>query len=141
MAQSVVLRGADIKIYIGGKLFKGATSVNYTIDYHETEIYGINSSFPQEIAPTRVSVAGSVQGIRVKLSGGLQGNGLRSKINEILHSPYVSLQIKDRHSNDVLLWLPQMKVSSEQFSAQIKGVVRVSFSFKGIIPYNTLDIA
>jgi hypothetical protein len=33
-----------------------------------------------------------------------------------------------------------MKVVSEQVSIQAKGVVKISFTFKGIIPYNPLDL-
>jgi hypothetical protein len=72
--------------------------------------------------------------------GGLQAYDLRSKINEILQGPYVSLRIKDRYSDSDLFWLPQMKVTSEQVSIQAKGTVKINFQFKGIIPYNPLDM-
>lgn len=140
MAQSVVLKGAEVKMYVGGKLFSEVQSIQYTIDYGETEIYGIDSSFPQEIAPGRVSVQGSVQGLVIKMVGGLQAYDLRTKINEILHGPYVSLRLKDRYSNSDIFWLPQMKVISEQISIPAKGTVKISFQFKGIVPYNPLDI-
>lgn len=140
MAQSVTLRGADIKIYISGKLYPEAQSANWTIDYGENEIYGVDSQFPQEISPNRLSVQGSITGVRVKSSGGLQGYDARSKISEILYAPYTSLRIKDRHSGRDILWLPQMKVTSESVQIQAKGVVRLNFNFKGIIPYNELDL-
>ena len=140
MAHSTVLRGADVIIKVAGKPFKGAQSVAYTIDYGEQEIYGIDSQFPQEIAPTKVAVSGTISGVRVKLSGGLQGHDLRSKINQILYGSYVSLEIRDRHSDIVLLWVPQMKVSNEQLQVTAKGVARLTFNFKGIIPYNPLDV-
>lgn len=140
MARSVSLQGSGVKLYIGGKLYPEVQSLTYTIDYGETEIYGIDSQYPQEIAPTRLSVQGSVSGIRVKLTGGLQGYEARSRINEILYAPYVSLRIKDRASDIDLLWLPQMKVTSENIQFQAKGVVRLNFNFKGIIPYNEIDM-
>jgi hypothetical protein len=140
VAQSVVLTGAQVKVYVGGKLYAEVQSIQYTIDYAEQEIYGIDSSFPQEIAPGRVSVQGSVSGLMIKMVGGLQAYDLRSKINEILHAPYVSLRIKDRHSDSDIFWLPQMKVVNEQVSIQAKGTVKISFQFKGIIPMNPLDL-
>jgi hypothetical protein len=138
--QSVVLKGAEVKTYVSGKLFAEVQSIQYTIDYGEQEIYGIDSQFPQEIASGRVAVQGSVSGLVIKGLGGLQAYDLRAKINEILHAPYTSLRLKDRHSDKDLFWLPQMKVVSEQISIQSKGVVRISFTFKGIVPYNPLDI-
>ena len=140
MAGIVTLTGSLVKIYISGKLYKEAQSITYTIDYAENEIYGIDSQFPQEIAPGRVSVKGSISGVRVKLSGGLQGAEARTKINQILYSPYTSLRVKDIASDMDILWVPQMKVTSENVQIQAKGVVRLSFNFKGIIPYNELDI-
>lgn len=140
MSQSVVLKGAEVKIYVAGKLYREAQSIQYTIDYGEQEIFGIDSLHPQEIAPGRVSVQGSVSGLVIKNLGGLQGYDLRSKISEILHSPYTSLRLKDRHSDSDIFWLPQMRVVNEQVSIQAKGVVKISFQFKGIIPYNPLDL-
>lgn len=140
MAQTVVLKGAECKLFISGKVYPEVQSITFTIDYGETEIYGIDSQYPQEIAPTRVSVQGQVNGIRVKLSGGLQGKNARSKINEILHAPYTSLRIKDRQSDLDLLWLPQMKIVNESMTIQARGVVKMNFTFKGIIPYLPIDL-
>lgn len=140
MSQSVVLKGAEVKCYVGGKLYSEVRSIQYTIDYGETEIFGIDSQFAQEIAPGRVQVQGTVSGLQIKMVGGLQAYDLRTKINEILHGPYVSLRLKDRHSDSDLFFLPQMKVTSESVSIAAKGVVTVSFQFKGIIPYNPLDL-
>lgn len=140
MSQSVVLKGAEVKCYMSGKLYAEVQSVQYTIDYGEQEIYGIDSQFPQEIAPGRVSVQGTVTGLVIKNLGGLQAYDLRAKINEILHAPYTSLRLKDRFSDSDLLWLPEMKVVNEQVSIQAKGVVKISFTFKGIVPYNPLDL-
>lgn len=141
MSQSVTLKGAEVKMYVSGKLYAEVQSIQYTIDYAEQEIYGIDSQFPQEIASGRVSVQGSVSGLVIKNLGGLQAYDLRSKITEILYGPYTSLRLKDRHSDKDLFWLPQMKVVSEQTSIQAKGVVKISFTFKGIIPYNPLDLS
>lgn len=140
MAQSVVLKGAEIKIYISGKLYAESQNISYTIDYGEEDIYGIDSPFPQEIATTRVNVQGTINGLRVKLTGGLQGYQIRSRINEILYAPYTSLRIKDRRSDIDILWIPQMKVTNETVQIPSKGIVSLNFSFKGIVPYNAIDI-
>ena len=140
MSQSVVLTGAQCKVYFGGKLYEGVQSINYTIDYGEEPIYGIDSQFPQEIANTRVSVQGSVNGLRIKLTGGLMGYDMRTKISQILWGPYVSLRIKDRHSDQDIFFCPQVKITSENVQIAAKGVVKLNFNFKGIIPYNALDM-
>ena len=139
MAQSVVLKGAECKIYLGGKLYGEAQSISYTIDYGESEIYGIDSIFPQEIAATKMSVQGQVSGLRVKLSGGLQGKGGMVRINERLIAPYISIEIRSRVSDKKIMFIPQAKITQETMQIPSKGVVKLNFTFKGIVPYNALD--
>ena len=141
MSFSKVLKGAEIKVYIADKLFPEIQQISYTIDYGEQEIYGIDSAHPQEIRTTKVSVQGSVSGVRVKFSGGLQGHAARTKIHEILHGPYVPLRIVDRQTDTPIFYLPHMKIATESLSMQSKRTVVFSFTFKGIIPYNELDLA
>ena len=141
MGFSKVIKGAEIKLLIGGKVYAEVQSISYSINYSETEIFGIDSIFAQEIKTDRVTCSGTISGVRVKLTGGLQGYDLRPRINEILHAPYVSLEIRDRQTDTKLLWLPQMKVTSENFSVTAKGILKINFSFKGIIPYGEMDIS
>ena len=140
MSQSVVLAGSHVKVYIGGSLYSEAQSVNYVIDLGQESIYGVDSYLPQEIRPTRVSVQGTIQAVYVIASGGPQGKDARAKINEVLYQPYVALRIKDAKSGDDLLFLPQCMVSQESMSISAKGTVKVSLSFKGIIPYTGFDL-
>jgi hypothetical protein len=141
MAQSVTLKGAEIKVYIGGKLYPEVQSITWTIEYGEEEIFGIDSVFAQEIATTKVKIAGTVSGIRIKYSGGLQGAAARVKISEVLSGPYTSLRVQDRYSQKDILFVPQMKVTSESFQAAAKGIAKLNFNFKGIIPFQEIDLA
>lgn len=140
MSQSVVLSGANCKVFIGGKLYPEVQQITYTHDYGEQETYGIDSPFPQEIATTRISVQGTVSGVRLKLSGGLQGKDIVTKINQRLFAPYVSFEVRDRQSETKIIFIPQCKITSENVQIMAKGVVKLNFNFKGIIAYNPLDI-
>lgn len=140
MAQSVVLTGSQVKVYIGGNLYSEAQSVSYTIDLGQDSIYGVDSYMPQEIRPTRVSVQGTIQAVYVGASGGPQGKDARAKINEVLYQPYVALRIKDHKNGEDLLFLPQCMIAQESMSISNKGVVRVTLNFKGIIPYTGFDL-
>lgn len=140
MSQSVVLSGAQCKLFIGGKLYPEVQQISYTIDYGETETYGIDSIYPQEVATSRMSVQGSVTGVRLKLSGGLQGKDIITKINQRLFAPYVSFEVRDRQSETKIIFIPQCKITSENVQIMAKGVVKLNFNFKGIIPYQPLDM-
>ena len=141
MAQSLVLAGAHIKLYVNNKVYKEVQSIQFSVDYGETEIYGIDSLYPQEIAPTRISVKGSVNGIRVKYSGGLQGQNMRPLFTDISASPYISLRIQDRSTGEDILFIPNAKITRENHQASTKGTYKLSFEFVGQIPLFALDRA
>jgi hypothetical protein len=131
--------GADVRIFINQTLYPQAQSVSWSMDYGESEIYGIDSVLPQEIAPGRNSVSGQIQGLRVTHSGGLQAVGARGLVTQLLSAPYVSIRIQDRRTGEDLLFVPRAKVSQQSHQAATKGVVRMSFAFKGLVPFEPLD--
>jgi hypothetical protein len=134
------LSGAEVKLYIGGQLYKECQSVSYTINYAQEEIFGVDSEFAQEITTSRITVTGSVSGIRLKASGGLQANQATDRIIETLYAPYTSIRIEDRNTGYILFYCDQIKVTTETVNIQTKGSVRVSFNFKGIIPRSEIDV-
>ncbi len=140
MSKSVVLRGADCKLYLAGNLYSEVQNITYIIDYGEIEIFGVDSVNPQEIATTRITIQGTINGVRVRNSGGLQGSAARPYILESLYGPYISLRIKDRNSGEEIIYMPQIKVTREQMTIQAKGVVKLNFSFKAMIAYGPLDM-
>ncbi len=140
MAQSQTVKGAEIKLYLGGKLYGECQQIQWVIDRQVTEIYGIDSLFPQELAPSRVVVNGQVTGLLLSFSGGLQGKGITTKVSEILYAPYISLKVKNRHTDTDELNIPNIMVSNEQVSIVTKGTVKVTFTFKGIMPYQPIDL-
>ena len=138
---SFVLTGAHIQIYINNKLYKVSQGVSFDIDYGETEIYGIDSAYAQEIAPTRVTVKGRINAIRVKQSGGIQSANIRPFFTDLAASPYISIRITDRQSGEDILFIPQAKVSSESHQIMTKSTYKFSFNFLGIIPLSPIDRA
>lgn len=141
MAQPITLTGAHIKLYINNQVYKVVQSITLTIDYGEQEIYGIDAAHAQEIAPTRLSVRGSVQGLRVKNSGGLQASNMRPLFIDLLASPYISIRIQDRSTSEDILYIPQAKVSQESHTAATKSTYKMNFNFVGQVPLMALDRA
>jgi hypothetical protein len=141
MAQSVVLSGAQVKVYIGGNVYSEVQSINYSIDLGQEFIYGVDSYYAQEIRTTRISVQGTLQAIYVGASGGHQAVDARPKINELAFQPYISLRIKDNKNNEDIVNIPQCVISQEAISISAKGTVKVTLSFRGIIPYTGWDSA
>lgn len=139
--KAVVLTGALVKIYINGKVYKEAQSVTYSIDAGISEIFGIDSSFPQELSDGRKSVSGSIQGLKVRYSGDLQAYSAISLTQDILKNPYFSLRIEDRSTGETLLFIPNARIASEQMAIAARRSVTYSFNFKGLVGYRPLDLA
>lgn len=139
--KSIVLTGPCVKLYINNNLYKEVQQVSYSIDYGEYEIYGIDSPFPQEIAPGRTVVRGSISGIRIKNSGGIQAYDARPLIRDLLSAPYISIRLNDRASNEDILFIQSAKITNQKMSVGVRGTVKLSFDFSGLIPYEPLDRA
>lgn len=133
------IAGSHIKVYINGKVYNEVQQLDYTIDYGEEAIYGIDSIFPQEVKTSRISITGGLSGVRVANSNGLAGYGARHGIRDSMFAPYVSIRIFDRKTGEDILFVPFAKVTSESFSASAKGTVKVSFKFTGLQAQQPLD--
>jgi hypothetical protein len=139
MAGTRILTGSKIKVYINGNIYGECQSLQFTLDSGDHEIYGIDSFFPQEIAPTRSAVSGQIQGLRISGVGGLQGKLIKDKLINTLSGPYVSIRVVDRHSLEEIIFIPQARIPSEQHSVVAKQIYRVSFAFRGITALQPLD--
>jgi hypothetical protein len=133
------INAASIIIWINNQKYNSAQSISFNVDYGESLLYGIDSQFAQEIVPGKVAISGNISGIRVRNSGGIQAISARSLIVDIISSPYISLRIQDRVTQEDILFIPRCKVTSESHSAAAKGTYKLSFSFLGILPEWALD--
>lgn len=139
MSQSIVLTGAQIRLYVNNKIYNTVQSINLTVDYGETEIYGIDSPYPQEIAPGKIMVRGQISCIRVQNSGGLQAGRLRPLTKDFAASPYISLRINDRKTNEDIVFIPNAKVTRETHVAGTKQTYKLTFEFVGQMAMFALD--
>lgn len=139
MAFQRTVSGAHIKVYINGVAYNETQQLSYNIDYGEEPIYGIDSVFPQEIKITRISVQGSLSGIRVANSRGIQSSGLRPGVRDSVFAPYISIRIFDRRTGEDILFIPHAKIINERSSVNAKGNMTVDVSFTGLQPQQPLD--
>lgn len=136
-----VLSGAAIKLYINNKVYREVQQISYNLDYGEYPIYGIDSAFPQEIAPGRATISGSISGIKIKYSGGIQAYDARPLIKDLLAAPYISIRIADRSTGEDLLFIQSAKITNQSFNVSAKGTVKIQFNFMGLIGMEPLDRA
>lgn len=139
MSQNIILSGANIKVFINNQAYKISQSVNLNVDYEEDGIYGIDCPWPQEIAGGKVTVKGSIKGLRVKYSGGLQGANIRPLFTDLAASPYISIRIQDLSTGEDIALISQAKVTNESHSVSAKGTYKLNFDFMGQMILWALD--
>lgn len=135
------LNGANIIVYINNVIYNVAQSVSFTIDYGVSAQFGIDSPYAQELAPGKVSVSGSIQGLRIKNSGGLQGKNMRPLFTDIAASPYISIRIQDRQSKEDIFFCQTAMVTKESHVAAAKGGYKMNIEWTGLQPLMALDRA
>lgn len=128
---ALTLVAGDINFYVNNTLYKVTQSVTLEVDYSEDGIYGIDSPWAQEIAGGRATIKGSVKGLRIKNSGGIQAVNLRPTFTDMAASPYVSIRIQDRSSMEDIALIINAKISNESHTMAAKGVYRLDFNFVG----------
>ncbi len=138
---SKVVSGALVKVWLNGNVFSEIDQISWSINYGEEAIYGIDSPFPQGIASNRVSTTGSISGLRVKYSKGLQGKGAIPPIVDLLKAPYISIRIEDKTTGENLLFIPDAKIVNQNVQVAARGVLRMNLSFTGLVPFETLDLS
>jgi hypothetical protein len=137
--QSITLLGPQINFYVNNQIYKVAQTVSLEIEYNEEGIYGIDTPYPQEIAGGRTMVRGSVKGVRIRNSGGLQAFNIRPTFSNQAASPYISIRVQDRTTNEDIFLITNAKVTRESHEMMTRGVYRLSFDFVGQIPLMALD--
>lgn len=137
--QAKSLVGANLKILVNNHLFGIGTAVDWSMDYGRKAIFGIDSYLPQEIASSQVTVSGTIECIRTKLSGGLEGLGIAATDQNILFEKYIKITLIDRQTDTIVFNCYNVLVSNQNWKAGAGSIVRGSFSFQGITNSNEVS--
>lgn len=139
---ALVIAGGSIRLYLNERVYSVAQSVSLEVETGEYEIRGINSPYAQELAGGgQISIKGSVSGVRIKNSGGIQGSNGRPLFSDAAASNLVSLRVEDRATGETIWNIPKAKLSNISEGAATKGIYHVSFNFIGQILYYPLDLS
>lgn len=138
---SLIVTAPLCRLWVNNKIYPVTQSVSIELDQGTYPIYGINSPDPQELATGQRSVKGSVKGVRIKNSGGLQGVNLIPLFSDLAAGNYVSLRLENRADGETIWSIPKARVGKISESVQTKGIYLISFDFTGMLLYYPLDLA
>lgn len=132
MSKAKALAGAGLKLYINNRLFAIATGFEWRSEGGRRAIYGLDQVNPIELAPSVSTVTGTVECLRIKLDGGLEGRGIVTSDANMLLEKYISIVLIDRLNDTVVFRCENAAVNTQQWKVNSKGLLAGSFTFQGI---------
>jgi len=126
------LRGGDIKVYINGQLFKPVVSLNFSLSSGHHAISGIDYNSPFELAPGPTRIKGSIELLRARMDGGLEGQGVAASHDDILLEKYFTLALVDRITDSVILYVEECVIIDQNWNVPSKNIMTGNATFEGI---------
>lgn len=124
-----------VALYLNGKLYAQVKSFDFTSSNGAEELRGIDVPYPIELAPTTISVAGSIGLYRILGDGGAEGMNAMSQPIDIASEKYSTLILLDIFTDTVIFRSDYTKITQQSWSVPAKSIMTGQLSFTGII-YN-----
>jgi hypothetical protein len=153
--------GARCVIKLNGEIAAFATSVSWNIQTSAEEIQTIDSYFAHELAPTRVSVTGTISGFRIpgnspsfsgvertppksdgsvlSLAAGILGIGgtktaklIQPDSLSFLDQKYVSIEVRDSQTDNIIFATSKAFVVQRNESVRSGSMAELSLNFRAI---------
>lgn len=132
MAKQKTLAGASLKMLINNTVFGICTNFEFTSAASQRVIAELDSPVGAEIASGLQSVEGRIECLRLRLDGGLEGRGIAPPDEDIMLAKYITITLIDRLSDAIVFQTNKASVDGQTWKTDARGVMRGSFSFKGL---------
>lgn len=129
---SIVLAGAHVVLAVNGRVVGRVVSFRWTRRRSVRRVQGIDQIVASELVPGPVVVAGQIGIIRTRRDGGAEGAGFIPPTPDLTREQYVSLMLRDRTSDTVVVRVDQALIESEGWQAEVKNIISATLSFEGI---------
>jgi len=133
--------GAGVRLIINQSIVGFATGITFTRSTSSKFIFEIDNPYPREIAKTSYSVQGTLTGIRIRDSGGLDGAGImdESSPSAFFNSKYCTIEVVDRVTNKHMFTIRNVVFDQDSWSIQAKQIIGFTANFKGTFVSNEVS--
>jgi hypothetical protein len=125
------LSGARCILRINNKIVGFAFSVSWNISTEATEINTIDDYLPYELAPSRISVTGSISGFRIPGSGPTE-KLFHADVLNFLHQQYVQIEVKDSTTDNTIFFTNRALITSRSENVPTNDLATILLNFKAI---------
>jgi len=125
------LSGARCTLRMNGKIIGFAFGISWKIVTDATEINTIDDYLPYELAPSRISVTGSISGFRIPGTG--PGNLLlQADILSFLHQRYIEIEVRDSSTDNLIFLTKRAMVTERTENIKTDALAELTMNFKAI---------
>ena len=118
----------DIKIIFNQQTVGIANEISFTVDYSNSVQGELDNIMAREFVPGMFKASGRLAGVLIR-STSLEQAGFFSAAGANLIQPYISLQILDRRSDQLIYSFPSAIISDVSVSARSASIVLFDCSF------------
>lgn len=133
MALQNLITGASLVLYINGIVVGFATGITFTRSQAIKSIYELDNPYVAEMMPTQYSIDGTLNGLRIRQSSGIDTNGIMdlSSVSMFFDQKYVNIELLDRLTGVRIYSIQRCIFSTDSWSIQNRGILSFSASFRG----------
>lgn len=125
------MSGARTILRINGKVVGFAFNISWRIDSSYTEIDVIDNPLPEELAPRRIQVSGSLSALHIPGLG--PGAQLwQPDVLSFLFHQYIVIEVRDSTTNQLLFYAPKAVITSRAEDLRVDELAQVSMNFMAI---------
>ena len=131
MSSPKVVTGARAILKLDNSVMVYATSVSYSVETRYEEVREVDNSLPVELVPTQIKVAVTCTNFRVPQESA-SVLALQPTILNHLEQRYISIEIRDRGTNDIILYVPQAMLVARRGSIGARSLASETWELVGI---------
>ena len=125
------LSGARCTLKVNGKIIGFAFAISWNIETAAQEIMTIDDPLPYELAPSTITVTGSISGFRIPGSGPGQ-QLLQADILSFVHQRYIEIEVRDTATDNLIFLTRNAIVTSRSESIRTDALAEMTLNFKAI---------
>lgn len=130
-AMAKYMSGARCILRVNSKIVGFAFGVSWRINTSFTEIDSIDNILPDELAPRRIQVDGSISALHIPGRGaGIQL--WQPDVLSFLFHQYLTIEVRDSQTNNLLFFAPKAVITTRQEEIKVDDLASVSLSFQAI---------
>lgn len=125
------MSGARCILRVNSKIVGFAFGVSWRINTSYTEIDSIDNILPDEFAPRRIQVDGSISALHIPGKGaGIQL--WQPDVLSFLFHQYLTIEVRDSQTNNLLFFAPKAVITTRQEDIKVDDLASVQLSFQAI---------